>query len=343
MSIVLVGASHKSASLEIREQLSAAITAKGLGLSREKFAGWLLLSTCNRMELYVSIPEADIQAAEHLKVFLRKISGLDHATFHHAFYHKVDGAAVRHLFRVASSLDSLVLGENEILAQMKQAWQSFQHTNADGRLNRLFQHALQTGKRVRRETDISKHPVSVASVAVSFVKQTLEQLDHCHALVIGAGEMGSQVAQRLKDRQIKKLSIMSQRGERAKHLAEQLNALLISPADLNHVLHDVDVVITATGAVTPMIQISHIQHAIENRTTPLLLLDLGVPRDIDPEVRQLPGVSLFNIDHLQTVVAIHRQKRAQEIPMAEHIIDAEVKQFSRWMLKQRSFKVLHGV
>jgi len=338
MSIVLVGANHKSASVEVREQLSAAITAKGFSLSKEIFAGWVFLSTCNRIELYASLDEINPNAAEKLEGLLRKISGLDAATCRTAMYHKWDGAVVEHLFRVASSLDSLVLGENEILGQIKQ---SFHSADTDDVLNRLFQQALHTGKRVRTETQISKHPVSVASVAVSFVKQVLGRLDQRHALLIGAGEMGTQVAQRLCDRQIKKLSIMSLRGERARNLATQLDGVVVEFSDLDDALRDADVVVTATGATEPVINHFQIQRVIKHRKTPLMLLDLGMPRDIDPQATMLPDVSLFNIDHLQVTVAMHQQKREQEIPQVEQILENEMKKFSHWMQYQRTYKVLH--
>lgn len=339
MSIVLVGASHKSASLEVREQLSAGIASNGLQFSRSDFLnGWMLLDTCNRVEVYASVDEVHPQVAVFFETQLRKMSGLDRSTFQNAFYHKVDDAAVDHLFRVASSLDSLVLGENEILGQIKQAWQSQRQFITDSSLDRLFQHALQTGKRVRRETSISRHPVSVASVAVSFVEQAMEQLNQRHVLLLGAGGVGAQVAQRFHDRQIKKLSIVSLRSERALQLASKLGASVIFPSELSQALVRADVVVAATASPDFVIQ----PHQVGEREKPLMLLDLAVPRDIDPAIGQLPGVSLHNIDHLQSVVAMHRQRREHEVPKAERIIQQETLYFMDWLNTRKTPAVVYG-
>lgn len=339
MSIVLVGASHKSASLEVREQLSAGIVSKGLRFSDSDFLhGWMLLDTCNRVELYASVDEANPQVADFLETQLRTISGLDHYAFQSVFYQKADDAAVDHLFRVASSLDSLVLGENEILGQVKQAWQSQRHFVTDSALDRLFQHALQTGKRVRHETGISRHPVSVASVAVSFVEQAMDQFGQRCVLLLGAGEMGAQVAQRFHDRQIKKLSIMSLRGERALQLAAKLDASVVFPSQLSQALAQADVVIAATASPDFVIQ----PDQMGEREKPLLLLDLAVPRDIDPVIGLLPGVRLFNIDHLQSVVTMHRQRREQEVPKAERIIHQETQNFMDWLSTRKTPVVVYG-
>jgi glutamyl-tRNA reductase len=320
--VVLLGTSHRHAPLERRERLrldDASAAAIEERLAREGLEA-VVLSTCNRTELYVAGPDAR-------GVRLRaeaEFSGLGApaAPFHHDDEH-----AARHLCRVAAGLDSLVVGETQILGQVRAAHRrSLENDTSGPVLNRLFQHAATAGKRVRTETEIARHAVSVPSVAVELVERELGELAGRSALVVGTGEMAQLVALNLLHRGVGRLAVAGRTPARSAELALRLDAEWVQLDDLAAALGEADVVISATSAPAPVIAPAH----VGVRTRPLLLVDLAVPRDVDARVRSVAGCTVRDVDDLEDVAAASLQRRMREVPRAEAIASEAAASFAAW-------------
>lgn len=328
--LVAVGLSYRTAPVDVRERL--AVDELGVrrtlgnlmssGVSQEA----LLLSTCNRVELY-TVPgrSGETGVAEFLSTF-RGPAGEDLDRY--LYWHR-GRAAVRHLFQVSSALDSMVLGEPQILGQVKEAVRQAQDVNSLGRvLHRLAQRSLAVGKRVRTETAIGKHRVGIGNAGVDLATQIFGDLRGRRAMLIGVGEMGRQVANALQSAGLHELVICNRTWERARDLADLQGGTAIEWSRLGEYLGRVDIAIAATGATEPVLGMVDVRAALKARNyRPLLLIDLAVPRNIAADVDDLEDAYLFNVDHLRTVQSRGRSLREEAAADAHALVDAETERF----------------
>src|ERR1700719_1793593 len=288
MEIVLVGLNHRTAPLDVRERVSftleqarrAADELRSRGLLEES----LVLSTCNRSELYGVPPEASHECGPGLSSFLSEFHSVGPDVLNGLLYHPYDRHAVRHLFRVSAGLDSMLLGEAEILGQVREAYRSAHEQGATGPvLNRLFQGALEVGKRVRSDTELGTRPMSVASAGVKLAERIFGKLHERAALVLGAGMISEQVISQLRDRNIARLLVMNRSLERADNLARQFAGKVIAWDDWESALTLPDVIVSSVSAEEPILMRAHLEKAMAARgNRPLFVMDLGGPRHVDP-------------------------------------------------------------
>jgi len=336
MDIILVGMNHKTAPLEIREKLSISCdddTATVETIKTNSHINEVLyLSTCNRVEVLAHVTKT--AAAEvYLKNIVFSHGNLSPEEMARCLYIYHNDDAVRHLFRVASSLDSMVMGEPQILGQVKDAYRRSVEREATGViLNKLIHHAFRVAKRVRTETAIANNAVSVSSTAVELAKKIFGDLRGKRALVIGAGEMAELAAKHLIGNGIPKVIFTNRTYERALKMANDLHGDTVSFDLLEEALSDVDIIISSTGAPGYIIDEAMIAAALRRRKNRLLfIIDIAVPRDVDPVLGKADNVYLYNIDNLQSVVDDNMKNRINEAEKAETIIDAEMLEFSRWL------------
>jgi len=333
MPLVAVGLSHKTAPVEIREQMAfaeadlaaAAGRIRALGLATEA----LVVSTCNRVELYAAIPAGDPAAlAQQLRGFLLRDRGYTGDASGTVYTH-LGTAALEHLFRVVSGLDSLVLGETEILGQIKRFYSlalSSGHTG--GILNRSFQRAFAMAKRIRTETQIQRGNTSVAAVAVELAERIFDDLDRRQVLVIGAGDTSEKTARALRGRGAQGILVSNRSFDRAAALAEELEGRAIGFQDWEREFATVDIVVSATGSPHPILDRHRLERLMAGRRPrPILLIDLAVPRDIDPAVTLLPEVFLANVDDLQSVADTATRQRREEVARCEIMIREAAAEF----------------
>jgi len=336
MEIVLVGLNHRTAPVEVRERLSftadqarqAAEQLRSRGILEET----LVLSTCNRSEVYGVPPETSHECAPGLSSFLSEFHSVRPDVLGESLYHHYDCEAVRHLFRVSAGLDSMLLGEAEILGQVREAYRVAHELGATGPvLNRLFQGALEVGKRVRTETDLGTRPMSVASAGVKLAERIFGKLSGRSALVLGAGAISEQVVGQLRARGIARLFMMNRSRERADELARQYEGKVIGWAEWEAALKAPDVVVSSVSADEPVLRRDTLEKAMAARgNRALLLMDLGVPRNIEASAANLYNVYVYNVDDLSDIVQQNRQARENEIPRAGAIVEEHVGKFLSW-------------
>jgi glutamyl-tRNA reductase len=336
MHLLLLGVSHRTAPVELRERLD--FSAHGVDEALTVLAarpGGLesaVLSTCNRVEIYLVCENLEQGRSETEKFFadFHRVSREELAPH---LYAKSDAEVVRHLFRVAAGLDSLVVGEPQILGQVKDAYGHARAQRSTGSLlNQLFTAAFTVGKRVRSETSLSEGAVSVSYAAVSLARKIFGELKGRTVLVVGAGEMGKLTALHMKSHGIRRMLITSRTLAHAEGLSRVMDAAVIRWDELPTALGESDIVITATGASAPIISRQHVESAMRSRRhRPLFLIDIAVPRDVDPMASAIEQVFLYNIDDLQAVVAENLSKRTAEIEQAEAIVSEDVHRFLGWM------------
>lgn len=334
MSIVVLGINHKSAPLDVIERVaisdeSLAKSLHGL-VSRDHVRETVVLSTCNRTEVYV-VAEKFHGAFADVSDFFCEISGLSVGELQPHFYSQHDDAAVSHLFEVASGLDSAVLGETEILGQVRDAWEKAR-TESTSRtsLNLLFRHALEVGKRARTETSISKSTASVSHAAVEMANDILGSIAGRKVLVIGAGDMGAGIARALANAGSQSVTVMNRSRERAEQLAQSVGALVSHIDDLRHAIRESDVVLTCTGAGDAIISVDDVRVArSEANNSPLLIVDIAVPRDVEHEVGELPGVTLRDLHDLRDWAQAGIEARQQEAEEVRRIVGEEVERFGQ--------------
>ena len=335
MNLILIGMNHKTAPLEIRERLSLACgdsinpLIEIMNIPQIKEA--IYLSTCNRVEVLAHAVDEDI-AAEKLKSFIFHHGNLSPEDMARCLYTHYHHDAVRHLFRVASSIDSMVMGEPQILGQVKDAYRTAVEHNASGvMLNKVIHHAFRTAKRVRTETGIASNAVSVSFAAVELAKKIFGNLRGKTILLIGAGEMSELAAKHLINYGVEKIFITNRTYTRAVQMADNFHGTAVEFETLQEKIHDVDIVISSTGAPGYVIDVSMIAASLRRRKNRLLfLIDIAVPRDIDPAVGHIDNVYLYNIDNLQDIVDGNLQIRKKEAEKAEAIIDEEVSHYQKW-------------
>ena len=335
MGIIVVGLSHKTAPVDVREKLSfpEAVVADALGklTGYEGIREGLILSTCNRVEIYASA--ADTTAGvEQIKRFISDFHGLSRASLEQSLYIHTDEAAVRHTFRVASSLDSMVVGEPQILGQLKDSFETaLQDKTTSTLMNKLLKKAISVAKRVRTETRIAESAVSISFAAVELARKIFGDLDGKTVMLLGAGEMAELAARHLMNNGVKTLLVANRTFERAVDLAKEFNGSAVRFEDFPTEMVMADILICSTGASRYVVKHDDVHRVVrERRHRPMFMIDISVPRNIDPDCGKVDNVYLYDIDDLQGVVDQNVQGRQKEAEKAEEIIRQEVETFRQW-------------
>jgi glutamyl-tRNA reductase len=335
--VVVAGVSHHTASVAVRERLALtpARTRCLVGgvVAAGDAAEAVAVSTCNRTELYLLQHDGATASDEVAVAELLAIAGEHDPLPHDAFYVLRGERALQHLYRVAAGLDSLVPGEAEILGQVREALALSRAENAVGPvLSRLFQSAIETGRRVRTETAISTNPASVGSVGAVVAREALDGLDDATILLVGAGKIAELCAMNLLARGATRVLVMNRTMQKAAALADRFDGEPVPMDELERRIGEADVVICATNAPHAIVHADQVERAMAVRDgRPLVVIDLAVPRDVDPGVGDLPGVVLHDIDALERVVMRNRAARANEAEQGEAIVAAEAERFRRWL------------
>jgi glutamyl-tRNA reductase len=335
--LLLVGISHRTAPVELRERLD--FQTRGLDNALRALAGRnaaseaVIVSTCNRAELYAACDDvAGTRAA--IADFISDYHGIDRGAVLPHVYDVTDLDAARHLFRVAAGLDSLVVGEPQILGQVKEAHTAAAAIHTSGTfLNRLFHSSFAVGKRVRTETGLGSGAVSVSFAAVALARKIFGDLKGRNVLVIGAGEMGKLTALHMKSQGVHQVTIVSRTIAHAARTAEAIGGASAAPwEELDTLLGAADIVITATGAANAILTKAHIEGVMRpRRNRPLFLIDIAMPRDVEAAAGEIEQVFLYNIDDLQATVRENLARRASEVSRAEAIVNEEVDKFGQWL------------
>jgi glutamyl-tRNA reductase len=331
MNIVLLGLNHKTAPIELRERLAIGpqqlVEATRSLVQAPGVLEAMILSTCNRVELLTS-QEPD---APHLLDFIGRYFHVEPELLAPHLYEYRQENAVRHLFRVACSLDSMVIGEPQILGQVKSSYLAARSAGAiRGHLDKVLQRAFVVAKRVRTETQIGNSSVSIASVAVELARKIFGSLENKTVLVVGAGKMSEQAARHLMNQGAGAVLVANRTHERAEQLAQRFGGSTIPFEDLYASADQADIIITSTGSARPVFRKEHAQHFLQQRRgRPMFFIDIAVPRDVDPEINRLDGIFLYDIDDLQAVAGSHLKERGKEAELAEAMIVAEVAQYQR--------------
>ncbi len=335
MAVWALGINHTTAPLDLRGRFAFAIdqiepTLKGLRESLIVRPEAAILSTCNRTEIYCA---GDHQAIDHTLDWLANSGGVSPALLRSHSYTLHDGLVARHAFRVASGLDSMVLGEPQILGQMKDAVRAANDAGALGStLNQLFQRSFAVAKEVRTATEIGAHSISMAAAAVRLAGQLFEDLGKIKVLFVGAGEMIELAATHFCAKNPKGIAVANRTLERGEKLASRFGGEVMRLADLPNRLHEFDAVISCTASTLPIIGLGAVERALKARKhRPMFMVDLAVPRDIEPEVKALEDVYLYTVDDLAAVVQTGQASRQAAVAQAEAIIDAGVQSFMHWM------------
>ena len=334
MQLLAFGLNHETASIELREK-----AAFGPDLIREALcdltsSGYAkeaaILSTCNRTEIYCGFGEKE---KDRIVDWFSHYSGFGKTELVQSVYQYPGEAAVKHAFRVASGLDSMVLGEPQILGQMKTAFQTASDAGTTGKvLNRLFQHTFSVAKQVRTDTAIGENAVSVAYAGVSLAKRIFTSLSEQTALLIGAGETIELVARHLKRSQVNHIIIANRSVDKAQNLARELGCEAIALSSIPDRLKEADILVSSTSSTLPILGKGAVENALSlRRHKPMFILDLAVPRDVEPSVSKLKDVYLYTVDDLKSVIDENREMRLRAAEQAESIIDLQVVRFMRWI------------
>jgi glutamyl-tRNA reductase len=339
MAVWALGLNHTTAPLDLRGRFTFTVEQMGSTIAtlRHTFSPdseVAILSTCNRTEIYCAGGEAQMQQT---MAWLAQSGGVSAEDLKDHTYALLEADAARHAFRVASGLDSMVLGEPQILGQMKDAVRAASEAGALGTtLNQLFQRSFAVAKEVRSSTEIGAHSISMAAAAVRLASQLFEDLSETRVLFVGAGEMIELCATHFAAKNPKAIAIANRTLERGEKLATQFSGEVMRLADLPQRLNEFDVVISCTASTLPLIGLGAVERALKQRKhRPMFMVDLAVPRDIEPEVKSLEDVYLYTVDDLSDVVQTGQANRQAAVAQAEAIIDAGVQSFEHWM-DQRS-------
>ena len=343
MSLLAIGLNHHTAPVEIRERVAFAPERLSIDLQQlvkvQDVQEAAIVSTCNRTEIYCNL-EGD-NFSELLR-WLENTHGIERSALEPYLFSHSERDAVKHLLRVCSGLDSLVLGEPQILGQMKSAWQSAENEGTLGRhLNRLFQHAFTVAKKVRSDTAIGSSPVSVAFAAVQLSKQIFGDLSGKTALLLGAGETAELAMRHLHGQGVERLIVVNRTLANAESLAAEFGAQAVPLTELHSVMHLADILIASTGSPLPVFGKGAVESAIKKRRRqPMLMVDIAVPRDIEAEVGELDDVFLYTVDDLEHIVDEGRRSRQEAADEAEEIIEHQTEEFMSW---QRSLQAVDTV
>ncbi len=335
MEIFALGISHKTGPVEVREKL--ALTEEELPKLKElisiRIRELAFISTCNRVEFYFWGEE---EGAQDILSFLEEVKGIPKESFKDYFYLYKNADAVLHIFRVASSLDSMVLGEPQIVGQFKDAFETSSRLGITGPIiNNLMSKALAASKKVRTRTGIGESAVSVSYAAVELAEKIFGELNRSTACLIGAGEMAELAAMHLKDAGVRRLLVVNRTFERAKKLAEKLKGEPMGFDRLKEALLESDIVITSTASTTYILTKKELQEIMRQRKyRPMFIIDIAVPRDVDPSADEVENLYLYNIDDLEAVVEENKRKREREAKKAEAMLKEEVEKFMNWLKSQ---------
>lgn len=335
MQVVVTGVSHKTAPLALRERLVLDDQA-AVAVARELMAACgceaLALSTCNRTELYVYARDS-LAAREASLGCLAERAGMSLCDLEPSVYSYSGDGAIAHLFRVTSSLDSLVVGEGQIVAQVKAAYQTAREGGCTSVVfNRLFRHALAAGKRVRTETAVGERPVSVSSVAVELAGQVFGKLRRHRALILGAGETSELTATYLRGNGVEQVLVSNRTFAGAQEMAARVGGVAVPWHELEEHLARADIVISSTSAPGYVVTRADVERAVRRRRgKPIFLIDVAVPRDLDPEIQRVEGAYLYDIDDLRQVADQNRAERERAAAQAERIVDDEVAGVNSWL------------
>lgn len=334
MTLLALGLNHTTAPVEIREKVAFSGEILPDVLSELKQQRGIdevaILSTCNRTEIYCSLDDA---TRPELVDWLSRFHKLPQQDIRPFMYTYPDETAVKHLLRVACGLDSMVLGEPQVLGQLKSAYKVAVSAGSIGQLlGRLFQHSFHVAKEIRSNTEIGNHPVSIAFAAVRLGQQIFGDLSDRTALLIGAGETIELTARHLHDKGLHRMIIANRTLERSQHLATEFSAYAIELDDVPNHLDEADIMITSTGSTLPIITKEMVREAIRRRKhRPMYIVDIAVPRDVEPATGELDDVYLYSVDDLQDVINENIRNREEAAKQAEEIIDTQVSQFMDWM------------
>ncbi len=330
MNVVVIGLSHHTSPVELRERFAFADAKIPDALKSLRESGIadeaVILSTCNRVEIYAATPLEPAKAFVELKKFLKTTHAFE-SPLGEEIYALAEPQSLQHLFKVASGLDSMVLGETEILGQLKTAYELARKNNFTGaRLNKIFQRAFNVAKHIRTHTSIQRGSVSVASVAVELAEKIFSSLAEREVLVIGAGEMSEKTARALLSRGAKSIIVANRSHERAQVLAKEFGGRAVQFDDWAAEFEKIDIAISSTSAPHHILDCAKLEPLMKLRKNrPLLLIDIAVPRDIDPAVNFLENVYLYNIDDLQSIADDYLKQRKEEIVRCEEIIAEKIK------------------
>jgi glutamyl-tRNA reductase len=336
MRIILYGTSHKCAPVEFREQLAfppAEMRKVLKGLSEEcHLDEAIVLSTCNRVEVY-GRTSSRFAKEDYIRDFIGRFHGIDSEEVVQYCYLYLDEEAVRHCFRVSSSLDSMVVGEPQIVGQVKEAYFEAKNLQCTGAiLNHLFEKAFGVAKRIRTQTGIAEHAVSISFAAVELAKKIFEDLENRTVMLVGAGEMSELAARHLVSHGLEKVLVTNRTYERAVEMAREFLGEAVPFETFEERLHEADIVISSTGSPRPIITKERVQGVLKKRRNrPVFFIDIAVPRDIDPRVNELANIYCYDIDDLETVVESNIKERQREAFKAEDIVNREVHAFMEWM------------
>ncbi|HEY5734780.1 MAG TPA: glutamyl-tRNA reductase, partial [Gammaproteobacteria bacterium] len=334
MGILAYGLNHSTAPLELREQVAFARDILADALKDLTHIGGVseaaILSTCNRTEIYCSLDNHNNQRPVE---WLSGFHGIHYDEIKPYLYTHPDANAVKHVLRVASGLDSMVLGEPQVLGQLKEAYQLALDNGSIGKLlNRLFQHTFHVAKEIRSNTAIGSHPVSVAFAAARLAQQIFGDLSTQTALLIGAGETIELVARHLHENGLKKMIIANRTVDRSRKLADEFSAYAIALANIPDHLAEADIIISSTASQLPILGKGAVESAIKQRKhKPVFMVDIAVPRDIEPEVGEMEDIYLYTVDDLKDVITENMNNRKQAALQAEEIIEAQVMNFMEWL------------
>ena len=341
MHLVLLGVSHKTAPVDLREKLD--FSSRDVGAAVESLAARssatesVVLSTCNRSEIYVASAEPE-RSRDELVAFLSDYHQFARDAFLPHLFTYEDTAAAHHLFRVAAGLDSLVIGEPQILGQVKEAFQAATERRCTGPLlSKTFHWAFGVGKRVRTETGLGEGAVSVSFAAVALARKIFGRLEGRRVLVIGAGEISALTAQHLRSHGVAEIAITNRTPAHADALASQVAGHAVAWSEMPRAMARADIVVTATGSQRPIITRADVEAATgRKRADPLFIIDIAVPRDVDPVVSEIEQVFLYNVDDLQSIVQENLARRDGEIARAEGIVGEELARFTAWHRSRRA-------
>ena len=331
-NLLLVGLNHRTAKLDLRQlaAFDAARLSEGLKQlsALPEILESMIISTCNRVEIVTNV-DHNPNAIDAVESFLSEHSTIPIEQLHPVLYRYRDEEAIRHVFRVTSSLDSMILGEPQILGQIKSCYNAAYDAHTVGTyLNSLLQAAFRTAKRVRSETNIGEFPVSVSSAAVELVRKIFGDLQKMNILVVGAGQMAEDALRHLSDSGARTIFVANRSPEAAKNLAAQFNGAAIAFEDLPNSLLHADIVIASTGAFGTIINGAMVHHAMRSRrNAPIVFIDISVPRNVAPEVAEIDNVFCYDVDDLGAVVEANLHEREKAAALAEKIVDEEIKTY----------------
>lgn len=336
MNILVVGLNHKTAKVDVREKLVFNGPKLEEGLVRIKSISGIkeavILSTCNRVEMYANVDNSQ-NAYESIKDFLSEFHGIERDSLETALYTHEDTNAVKHIFRVAASLDSMIVGEPQILGQIKDAFEFSLRKKATGiLLNKLMKKAISVAKRIRTETKIAENAVSISFAAVELAKKIFTDLSTKSFMLLGAGDMAELAARHLTNSGVRDVIVANRTYETGCELAKEFNGRAVRFEDFMHEMVNMDIVICSTGASKYVIMKEQMQKIIKERKhKPVFIIDISVPRNIDPEINNIDNVYLYDVDDLHGIVDTNKLERQKEAEKAEVIIEEEIETFQKWL------------